>query len=1265
MRPTEQIAKPASTSKAGPFATLGGLLSCKGTGAPKIAAHMAGNVGGAASAPRRFVLAALAATLGALAFAATPALAAPETPINENVKEITTTTATVEGELNPNKAGEVGEEYAFYWRDYEGPGGRCSDGYSDFAPQPTGLTLGFKDELEVEHLTHLEPNRYITICLAVINKHGEETQGAPITFKTLAAPPEVVRESVTNPKATEATLEAVVNVNDEPMKYSFEYSTKATGEKLEGTIVKTPTEPAGNEYSGEIGVTTATGPVLAPDTTYYYRLVAENEQSEKEGKKVEGKVESFTTAIVPETPEGEEAKSITGTTAKLHGVLNPHNVGDPSSYQFVYRASPPAPKYPGEPLPPGECQGGQPAEDLATPAGAATGATPESVEAELKGLLPGTDYTFCLRTENPAGETALGAPVTFTTLPAAPMVTSEWVSSVESSGATLQAAIVPNGAETTYHFEYGTTEAYGQGTPDATIEALTGTNLVRAHITELNPSTTYHYRVTATNEVAGKLETTHGPDRTLTTPILLGTELSQSCPNEQQRREQPYGLPLPDCRAYELASPLETLGNDTTGPPYLAHQALAAVSGEAVTYASYGVFANPTGATLENQYVSRRGPEGWSTQAITPLHHATNGETENPYPGVFFTPELTAGITTTNASLADNAPTGEEVFTDYRYEFATQIFQYLEGGGEPAGASTDLTHVIFGGGEWVNGKTVPVTVNNNGENIGGSGTGISADGLHVYFDSGGAVYLRENAEEPQSPLGGGGECTVATDACTIEVSASQKTDGYGPKGVDPNRGSAAYAGASADGAKVFFTSDQELTNEANTGVSGRQEVIVENAHGGTFTLTFKGQTTAPIAYNASSEEVQSALKALSSIGAANVTVNGGYEVTFHGALAGSEQPPLTADGSSLTGETAHVKVQPLERPNTDLYEYDVVSGKLTDLTPDAAEVGGARVQEVMKVSREGPYIYFVAKGDLRGAGGTTPRNSQGSEPIVGEDNVYVVHDGTTQFIATSGSQPVVAADGTHLGFESARSLTGYENVESEAGECNGPNGTCSEVYIYDAETGSLECASCNPTGARPEGNSTPEAVTEAGVVFFNSSDTIVPHASDGRQNVYEYEDGHVHVISDVAGGFESFFLATDPSGDNVFFASADQLLPEDKTNNVMVWDARIGGGYPVAVTPPPCNSGDSCKRPPTPQPALFGEPASATFSGPGNIATPPPPPSFGSVTKTTVKCAKGSTKNGKGKCVKKGKSGKKTKKTKKTKKSRKAKKASNDRRASR
>src|SRR5439155_10416374 len=74
--------------------------------------------------------------------------------------------------------------------------------------------------------------------------------------------------------------------------------------------------------------------------------------------------------------------------------------------------------------------------------------------------------------------------------------------------------------------------------------------------------------------------------------------------------------------------------------------------------------------------------------------------------------------------------------------------------------------------------------------------------------------------------------------------------------------------------------------------------------GGTFTLTFNGQTTTPIdVYNASAQTVQSALEALSTVGSGNVTVGSyfsrSWNVLFCGALAEADVPLLTADSSGL------------------------------------------------------------------------------------------------------------------------------------------------------------------------------------------------------------------------------------------------------------------------------------------------------------------------------------------------------------------------------
>lgn len=79
--------------------------------------------------------------------------------------------------------------------------------------------------------------------------------------------------------------------------------------------------------------------------------------------------------------------------------------------------------------------------------------------------------------------------------------------------------------------------------------------------------------------------------------------------------------------------------------------------------------------------------------------------------------------------------------------------------------------------------------------------------------------------------------------------------------------------------------------------------------GGNFTLTFDGQTTGNIAYNANAAAVQSALEALSNIAVGDVTCGGGalpgtpVTITFTGRLAARRLPEITANSAGLTGGT--------------------------------------------------------------------------------------------------------------------------------------------------------------------------------------------------------------------------------------------------------------------------------------------------------------------------------------------------------------------------
>jgi hypothetical protein len=93
--------------------------------------------------------------------------------------------------------------------------------------------------------------------------------------------------------------------------------------------------------------------------------------------------------------------------------------------------------------------------------------------------------------------------------------------------------------------------------------------------------------------------------------------------------------------------------------------------------------------------------------------------------------------------------------------------------------------------------------------------------------------------------------------------------------------------------------NKALNADTGFGPLVKTVTITGTPTGGTFTLTFNGQTTSGIAYNAAASAVQSALVALSTVGAGNATVSGSaggpYTVTFTGVTG-----TLTASGASLT-----------------------------------------------------------------------------------------------------------------------------------------------------------------------------------------------------------------------------------------------------------------------------------------------------------------------------------------------------------------------------
>ena len=146
---------------------------------------------------------------------------------------------------------------------------------------------------------------------------------------------------------------------------------------------------------------------------------------------------------------------------------------------------------------------------------AGSSTTPVPVREPISGLTPETDYHYRVVAENSHGVTT-GDDATFHT-PAPvrpPRVTLGATFPVGATGVTLRATIRPHGAQTEYHFEYGTTVDFGQSSPTRTIsDAGAGAVRVAEPIVGLRPHTRYYVRLVASN-AAGR---TVGPERTLFT----------------------------------------------------------------------------------------------------------------------------------------------------------------------------------------------------------------------------------------------------------------------------------------------------------------------------------------------------------------------------------------------------------------------------------------------------------------------------------------------------------------------------------------------------------------------------------------------------------------------------------------------------------------------------------------------------------------------------------------------------------------------------
>jgi hypothetical protein len=838
------------------------------------------------------------------------------------------------------------------------------------------------------------------------------------------------------------------------------------------------------------------------------------------------------------------------------------------------------------------------------------------------GLAPDTSYTFRLQATNENGTNPGEDSDDRQLLTPGPGVHSESVSGLASTSAKLNALIDPNKAPTIYYFQYGRSAAYeaqAPAAPGALGEGKGDVQVAPQHIQDLLPGTIYHYRVVAVSvlsiEGSPTAVTFAGPDQTFTTQGAAG------------------GPPLPDGRRWELVSPPDKHGALLQMPGEAAVIQAAGAGGAIAYTATLPTEAAVKGYVFLNVPVlASRGAGGWSSQDISLAHPSATGIPIGTGPEYrFFSEDLSLALVEPLGEFTSLAP---EVFPP-----DTERGPYLRHDSTCAATPATCYQPLLTGAPGY--ADVP-----EGTKFGGEArfVGASGDLAHVILSSpvaltapatGGNAQLYELS--PGRPAG--------QQLQLLSAAAAEK--GEVPQLGLENR--IARHAVSQDGSRVVWS-------------VGAHVFLSELARGET-----------PLQLDLPQAQCEEC-----------------------GGEAGARFQLASADGSRvLFTDTERLTADAGKIPNeADLYECRIAEGAcaLSDLTPAPGHAKAADMQgAVIGSSEDATSVYFVANGVL--GDGAEHGASAGNCEIVkgnvgqGTCNLYVAHEGATHWIATVAGEDYpdwtgkggaalnrltarVSPDGRFLAFMSQRSLTGYDNVDASP-EAKGARDE--EVFLYHATSpgvGTLACASCDPSGARPLGveyaqiseglvggdevwnhetwiaanvpgwtpyeqsraRYQPRYLSDSGRLFFDSNDALVAQDINRNQDVYQFEPagvgdcssasstfsapsgGCVALISSGVAAGESALLDASEGGDDVFFLTGERLTSKDVDTALDLYDAHVCSStvpcFQEAEAPPPCTTAESCRAAPSTQPGIFGSPSSSTFSGQGNLTpTPPPPPS--------------------------------------------------------
>jgi hypothetical protein len=383
---------------------------------------------------------------------------------------------------------------------------------------------------------------------------------------------------------------------------------------------------------------------------------------------------------------------------------------------------------------------------------------------------------------------------------------------------------------------------------------------------------------------------------------------------------------------------------------------------------------------------------------------------------------------------------------------------------------------------------------------------------------------------------------------TVQLNASERSE-PDPNGPQP----AAFWTATADDSKVFFSTNEALTDDAVPGRVGLYEYQIDAAASKRLTLiAMSPDETGNLYVN-------------------GVSSNGDYVYLTAEHPLGPEDPePRAGEGLGGVGDVYVWHGGSLRFVTTRGEDGPGLGGESAAATEGWGEaVVGAL--DGFRVTPDGKRIVFVSRDPKiarrAGAENTGPIGRTGYVEVY----TYDYESGKISCASCSSANTLPVGE---AGFNSAK----FRDADAS--------------YAAYAYTTYVD---------RPLSD-------DGRFVFFDTANALLPQDTNGHRDVYEYDtaSGQVYLISSGTCDCNSFFTDASFDGRNVFFTTYQQLVRADIDGNADLYDARIEGGIPAQNQPVSAACvGDDCQGPASSAPG-FSLPSSMTFAGVGNPGAQPP-----------------------------------------------------------